>query len=343
MASALATLMLASGVGSYEYVRNAQSGSAARTTISTTSTASSADKVAAKVDAALVDVTSTLAGGSVAKGTGMVIGSDGIVLTNNHVVDGATKISVRLVTSGRTYAATLVGYSATSDVAVLRLSNASGLATITAADATSANAGESVVVIGNAGGVDGTPAAVDAVVTATGQTITASEDSGSGAETLHGLVQVSGDIREGDSGGAVANASGQVVAMTTAASTESFSATTTGYAIPIQTALTVANQIISGVDNGTVHQGEHGVLGVEVEDASNGAGVAAVEASSAAARAGLAANDVITAINGNAIAGGNDLETVLRTTHVGDRIDITWIDSNGATHTASTTLSAGAA
>ena len=82
---------------------------------------------------------------------------------------------------------------------------------------------------------------------------------------------------------------------------------------------------------------------MEVEDASNGAGIAAVEASSAAARAGLAANDVITAINGNAIAGGNDLETMLRTTHVGDRIDITWIDSNGATHTASTTLSAGAA
>ncbi len=346
MAGALVTLMLATGAASFQYERSVQSQSAAPVTISTTSTASSTDKVAAKVDAALVDVTSTLSGGSIAKGTGMVIESDGVVLTNNHVVDGATKISVRLVSNGRTYAATLVGYSAASDVAVLRLTNASGLATIATADATT-TAGENVVVIGNAGGLDGTPSAVDAVVTATGQSITASDETGVSYETLYGLVEIAGDIKAGDSGGAVANANGQVIAMTTAASANSANsystAATTGYAIPIQTALAVAKQITAGVDNDTVHQGEHGILGVGIEDTNAGAGIVAVQSGSAAARAGLTANDVITALNGNPITSDNDLETVLRSTHVGDEIQITWTDANGATHTASTTLSAGVA
>ena len=199
-AAAMAAAMLAAGFGGYAGIRASESSPSRATTSTRKSITLSVDQVTAKVDTAVVDVTSTLVGGGTAKGTGLVIASDGVVLTNNHVIDGASKITVQLVTTGRTYNATLVGYSTSADVAVLRLSNATGLSTISTADSASTTTGESVVVIGNAGGRDGTPTAVAGMVTAVGQTITASDGSGANAETLRGLVEIAADIEAGDSG-----------------------------------------------------------------------------------------------------------------------------------------------
>jgi S1-C subfamily serine protease len=176
--------------------------------------------ITSKVDPGLVDINTTLGyQGAEAAGTGMVLTANGEVLTNNHVVEGATSIRVTDIGNGKTYQATVVGYDRTQDVAVLQLANASGLTTVTTADSSKVAVGDAVVGIGNAGGAGGTPSAAPGTVTAVNQSITASDQSSASSEQLQGLIQVNANIQSGDSGGALANSSGQVIGMDTAAST----------------------------------------------------------------------------------------------------------------------------
>jgi S1-C subfamily serine protease len=299
------------------------------------------------VNPAIVDVTSTLPNG-VAKGTGMVLTSDGEILTNDHVITGATSIHVQEVTTGKTYSASVVGYDAANDVALLKISNVSGLKTISTSSST-VSRGDNVVVIGNAYGQDGSPSVVDGTVTSTNQTITASDETGFNAETLHGLLELSANVVSGDSGGAVADTNGHVVAMTTAvtrssASPVSISTSSDAYAIPIDHALTIVHQIESGQESSTVHIGEHGLLGVGVRDVNGGgAYVLQVQSGSAAASAGIAAGDTITKLNSTTISSSNDLDNAMASTHVGDHVTIEWQDGNGTAHHATVTLSDGVA
>src|ERR1035438_5350196 len=183
-------------------------------------------QIASKVDPGLVDVVSTLGyQNGTAAGTGMVLTSTGEVLTNNHVIDGATSIKVTDVVNGRTYTAKVVGYDQTKDVAVLQLVGASGLKTVTLSSS-SAQTAQKVVALGNAGGKGGTPSVATGTVTGTGQSITASDQSSASAEQLTGLVETNAAIQPGDSGGPLVNSYGQVIGMDTAAST---SPSTTGY------------------------------------------------------------------------------------------------------------------
>ncbi|MDQ1380839.1 MAG: hypothetical protein QOJ71_1558, partial [Actinomycetota bacterium] len=364
-AAALVVAALAvGGIGGYTVTRNLESGtstvSASSASVVTTppsgSGATSAMKqltlseIEAAVDPALVDITATLGGSGTAAGTGMVISSTGEVLTNNHVITGATSIMVQIGGTGAKYAAQVVGYDTTDDVAVLQIAHVSGLATIATASASTVSANDAVVAIGNALGKAGTPTAVDGVVAALAQTITASDQYGASAETLNGLIEFTADVQPGDSGGSLVNAYGQVVGMTTAASSNvrsratPASTSTTAYAIPIDRALAIARQIGAGSESATVHIGEHGLLGIQV-DATIGGGVAvvAVQSGSAAAQAGIGAGDIITAVNGKNIDSGTALSTALASTHVGEKIAVSWQDGNGAPHTASTTLTTGAA
>ena len=178
----------------------------------------------------LVDIDTTLAQGGAAAGTGMVLTSAGLVLTNNHVIENATTINVQVVGSGRTYSATVLGYSVTDDVALLQLQNASGLKTISTGSSSNLSVGQPVVAIGNAGGTGGTPQAVGGTITALNQTITAG-DSGTLSETLNGLIETDANIQPGDSGGALVNTSGKVIGMNTAAAATNGTATNQGYAI----------------------------------------------------------------------------------------------------------------
>ncbi len=327
---------------------NSGSGTSGSSGSSGTTASATAQKVATAVDPALVDVTSTLPNGT-AKGTGMVITSDGEILTNDHVISGATSIHVQFVTTGTTYSASLVGYDASQDVALLKIANVSGLATISTNSSSNVSSGTGVVVIGNAYGQDGTPAVVDGVVVSTNKTITASDEGGFDAETLNGLIEISANVVRGDSGGAVADSSGQVVAMTTAAwsgNASPVSADTAGdaYAIPIDHALSVAHQIEAGQSSSTVHVGEHGLLGVGVGDANGGgAYVGEVQSGSAAEQAGLGAGDTITAVNGTTITSANGLNAAMAATHVGDHVTLQWRDANGASHQATVTLTDGVA
>jgi S1-C subfamily serine protease len=301
-----------------------------------------------------------------AAGTGMVLTSTGEILTNNHVIDGATSISVTDVGNGKTYSATVVGYDRTGDIAVIKLNGASGLQTVTTASATAA-VGQAIVGIGNAGGTGGTPSAAGGSVTALDQSITASDDSGGNSENLTGLIEVNAGIEPGDSGGSLVDAQGQVLGMDTAASTASGyeDGATQAYAIPIQTALSVAKKIESGQASSTIHIGPTAFLGVGVGSSSgssdssgsfgssgnlggsgsssnsSGAYVSEVLSGSVAGRAGVVVGDTITSLNGTTINSPTDLSNLLEPEHPGDTVQLQWTDSSGQTHSASVTLGSG--
>jgi S1-C subfamily serine protease len=182
-----------------------------------------------------------------------VLTSSGEILTNNHVIDGATSISVTDIGNGKTYTATVVGYDTTKDIAVLQLRDASGLQTASIGNSSNVSVGETVVGIGNAGGTGGTPSAAGGTVTALDQSITASDESSGSSEQLTDLIETNADIQAGDSGGSLVDSSGQVIAMDTAASTGSSDSTggqSSGYqsyAIPINEAISIANEIEAGL------------------------------------------------------------------------------------------------
>ena len=163
---------------------------------------SDVNAIASKVDPGLVDINTTLGyQQEQAAGTGIVLSSNGVILTNNHVIDGATSISVTDIGNHKTYTASVVGYDRTKDIAVLQLHNASGLQTATLGNSSNASVGENVVGVGNAGGTGGTPSAAGGTVTALNQSITASDDGDGTSEQLSGLIETNADIQPGDSGG----------------------------------------------------------------------------------------------------------------------------------------------
>jgi S1-C subfamily serine protease len=246
---------------------NANSGSSS----SGSSGPSDVNAIAEKVDPGLVDINTSLGyQQEQAAGTGIVVTSDGEILTNNHVINGATSISVTDVGNHKTYTASVVGYDRTGDIAVLQLHNASGLQTANFGNSSSISVGEDVVGVGNAGGTGGTPSAAGGTVTALNQSITA-QDSGDGtSEQLQGLIETNANIQPGDSGGALVNSSGQVLGVDTAASAGfSFQYNgenqgNQGFAIPINTALSIARQIEAGKGSTTIHIGTTAFLGVEI-------------------------------------------------------------------------------
>jgi S1-C subfamily serine protease len=218
--------------------------------------------IVTNVKPGLVIINTTLQYASeAAAGTGMVINADGLVLTNNHVINGSTKITATVGSTGKTYRATVVGYDKTRDIALIQLQNASGLAAVPIGNSSSVKVGNPVVAMGNAEG-RGTITAKPGQVTALNQTITASDDGGSTAsETLHGVIQTNADVVPGDSGGPLASSAG-VIGMDTAGNDAGYQQASTGFAIPINTALSVARQIADGHASSTVTIGYPPFVGV---------------------------------------------------------------------------------
>ncbi len=152
----------------------------------------------------------------------MVLTSTGEILTNNHVVDGATSISVQVVTTGKTYTATVVGTDPTKDIAVLQLQNASGLQSANIGDAgavSAATVGTAVTGVGNAGGTGGVPSAASGKVVALNQSLTATDENGQNPEQLTGMIETNAPIQAGDSGGPLYDSANRVIGIDTAAST----------------------------------------------------------------------------------------------------------------------------
>ena len=331
---------------------------AVRTTVPTVPAVLTASQVATKVDPGLVDVISTLGDrGGVSEGTGLVLTSSGEVLTNNHVIAGATAIKVIDVGNGHTYQAVVVGYDESHDVAVLRLVGASGLATAPLGNSSTVVAGQRVVALGNAGGKGGTPAVATGKIIALHETITASDQEAGTAEQLTGLIRSNADIQPGDSGGPLVSTAGLVIGLDTAAGNgssgiEGMSSTTTqAFSIPINEAVTIANQIETGHVSATAHLGATAFLGIAVQGATaavpgtsgTGAYVAGVESGSPASQAGLTAGAVIVSVDGHQITAPSDIRAALVASHPGDKISISWADQAGQTHTATVVLVAGPA
>jgi S1-C subfamily serine protease len=315
-----------------------------------------ASAAVAGVEAGVVDIDTKLGYQSAsAAGTGMVLTSSGEVLTNNHVIDGATTITATVVTTGKTYTAKVVGTDVSADVALLQLEGASGLKTIPLGDSSTVATGASVVAIGNAGGVGGAPAVVTGTVQATGQTITASDQGGANAERLSDLIETDAPIQPGDSGGPLADSAGKVIGMDTAASAGNRfqAAADVAFAIPINDAISIVHQIEAGKESATIHLGLPGFLGVEVQDTSgafggggsttSGAVVSGVVNGSPAASAGIRAGDTITKVDGQTITAAQALTTQLHGHHPGDKVTVSWTDASGSSHTATVKLVSGPA
>jgi S1-C subfamily serine protease len=400
-----ATAVVALAVGAGAGIGLSQGGSTPTGNATATSkTMLTTSQIASRVDPGLVDVTSTLGyQQATAMGTGIVLTSNGEILTNNHVVNGATSVSVRDIGNGKTYKATVVGYDESHDVAVLQLSGASGLTTATTGNSSTVKTGDDVVGLGNAGGAGGTPSVAAGNVTALNQSITASDEGSGSSEQLSGLIETNANIQPGDSGGPLVNSYGQIIGMDTAASTSSSGSpsgngsggsgngfggfggsgsgfggfggsgsgfggsgsgssgsgsgsgngssnsgqdsSTQGFAIPIDTALSVASQIEAGQASSTVHIGATAFLGLEIassdQQGSSGVALAGAASGTPAANAGLGQGDVVTSLGGQSVSNGTDIQNILVGHHPGDQISIGWTDSSGQSHTATVTLASG--
>lgn len=313
--------------------------------------APSADAIANQVDPAIVDVNtyttrSGLVGGQLlplGAGTGMVVTSGGEVLTNNHVVDGA--ISIRVTIQGRpgSYPADVVGVDPTADVALIQIEGVSALPTVTLSDSSGVRIGQTIFAIGNALGKGGVPSISQGSVSATGRSINVANDHGS-REQLSNLIQIDASISPGDSGGAVVNGSGQVIGMITAAATyqPNQRVSNIGYAIPVNAAITVVNQIRSGRAGPDIIIGKAGYIGVSVReidaavaaqlglDVNSGVLVVTVAPGGPAAGSGMRQNSVITNVDGQPIRTIDELAGALHHHPPGAQVRITWVDANGS-------------
>jgi S1-C subfamily serine protease len=318
--------------------------------------------IAAKVNKAVVTIdASNTYQGSMGAGTGIVISSDGKVLTNNHVIRGATRISVT-DSNGQTYVAKVVGYDPSHDVAVLQLQGASGLPTASLGESSKLSVGAGIVGVGNAGGT-GSPTYAGGSVTGLSKSITATDEFGGSSERLSNLIQVNANIQPGDSGGPLVDSNGKVVGMITAGSAGfsgfDFGGTTSGaaYAIPIDDASKLAVQMIAGNTSSTSHIGGTAFLGVSVSQGSGGLNgffgggasaspttgvtVGNVLSGEPAEKAGLAAGDTITSIDGRSVDSPTALSNLMLGHHPGDHVKVGWTDTSGASHSASVVLGSG--
>jgi S1-C subfamily serine protease len=321
-------------------------------------TASGGVSVPSSFSTGIVDIeTSTHALGSdglrpLGAGTGLLLTSDGEVLTNNHVVEGAAEISVTVSGHGAS-TARVVGVDPSDDVALLQLDDVSGLPTVTIGDSSTVDIGDPVTAIGNAFGRGGPPSVTTGTVTGVHASITAHDPSDGSSEHLEDVIQTDAEIHPGDSGGALLDADGHVVGIITAGPTGAAQGSG-GFAIPTNVALDIVEAIRAGNGSSTILIGDRGFLGVQVRPIdeatatrlglsdSSGVLVAGVLPGSPAQDAGIAPPSVIRIVDGRAIGSLEELGTVIHAHVPGERIQVTWVDEQGS-HTETVTLIAGPA
>lgn len=331
--------------------------------------------VYSRLEPSVVDVTSTLRyDDETAAGTGFVVDAgDALVLTNNHVVRDATSVTVTVPSTGKSYPATIAGVDVSADIAVLRLPRATGLTAAPIGNSAAMTLGTQVLAIGNQAGQNGPPAIAPGIINSLNRTIQANDGTSGFTETLHGMLQTSAQIEPGDSGGPLADASGAVVGVDTAAGTGN---STVGYAIPIDGAMAVERQIAAGHAAPGITLGVAGFLGVlvtstnspsprlqadgtagaggtgaapppscldteagagvpaRIAPARSGALVAGVLCGTGAAAAGITAGDVIVAVAGHKVSSPDALTAIVSACHPGALVSVTWIATSGATRTS---------
>ncbi|WP_433509546.1 S1C family serine protease [Nonomuraea sp. CA-143628] len=294
--------------------------------------------------------------GQTGEGSGVVLSDDGLILTNNHVVVGAGQGGQMTVkfNDGKTAKASVVGTDPSTDLAVIRADGVSGLTKASLGDSDQLQVGDAVLAIGSPLGLDGSVTA--GIVSALNRTVTVGGEQDqqqqlppgwgqqreqqqgqeSGATTLGDAIQTDAAINPGNSGGALVNAAGQVIGINSAIATNGGSSGNigVGFAIPVNTAKQVSDQLISG---GKV---THAFLGVSVTDATGdvpGALIRQVTSGSPADKAGLKEGDLITKIGNTPVEGGDTVVGQVRGFKVGQQVQITYM-RDGKSSNVSVTL-----
>jgi S1-C subfamily serine protease len=326
--------------------------------------------IASLVDPATVDITAKGSAGQ-DQGTGMILSASGLVLTNNHVIDGSSVVTAQVDGKGRTYSAVVLGTDLHADVALLQLKAGPGFESVSVGNSNAITVGDPVVAIGNALGLPGPETVTNGIISATGRSITVGDPSSGATESLTNMFQSSAAINPGNSGGPLVDANGQVIGMNTAeasGSGDGQSASNVGFAIPINAAMSIARQIQAGKVSATVQVGPHAIVGVEVvtvacaegndgcsalggssafgflggstykAPVNRGAVVAGVEQGDPAQAVGIAAGDVITSVNGSPIDSPTDLTKYMNFQKVGERATVQWVDPNGHRRSATVSL-----
>jgi S1-C subfamily serine protease len=337
--------------------------------------------IGARIEPSVVDVTATLTyDDETASGTGFVVdGKKALILTNNHVIRDATEVSVTIPGTGQSYTAKIVGADVPADIAVLEIEPVPGLTAAPIGDSGELRAGDSVISFGNRAGAGGSPAIATGMISGTGRTIQAADGASGFSETLRDMLATTAKIEPGDSGGPLADSTGTVVGVDTAAGT---GGTSTGYAIPINAAMAAERQITEGRPGPGISLGVDGFLGVVVGSSKasspsrqrtqehgrgtgaagsaggcastkadvlpptaiapvrSGALVIGVLCGTGAASAGIASGDVITEAAGRHIGSPNELTAIVNGSRPGSVVSVTWVSRSGTLRTSQVRLSA---
>ena len=325
-----------------------------------------AQTIAALVEPAVVEVDASLAfDRGDATGTGMIVSASGEVVTNNHVIETSTDIKVTVVVDGdeREYDAEVAGTAPSEDVALLQLEGASGLPTVKVGDSSAVKIGDRVIAVGNSIDAPGPFRVTEGKVSGLERTVTVADGRGD-AERLSGLIQASAELVPGNSGGPLVDEAGEVIGMNTAAEVGGFDeapSTTIGFAIPIEAAMDVVDQIEAGEEEDGVIIGPTAYLGVSARDARDidadpgeqlpperaatldGAVLIGVAAGGPAEAAGLVAGDVIVAFGRKTIDTSHELVDAVRARDPGEKVRVTWLDAAGKRHRERITLTEGPA
>jgi len=323
----------------------ADGGSSAKTTTITTAavganvanTDLSVGQVAKDATKSVVEVDATSSGGGQsfpfgnngsqsAEGTGFVYDTKGDIVTNQHVISGASTVRVKF-SDGSTYTANVVGSDSSTDIAVLHVNAPSSkLVPLALADSSKVSVGDGVVAIGNPFGLDGT--VTSGIVSALGREISSPDDT-----PIEGAIQTDAAINHGNSGGPLLNLRGEVIGITSQIQSEGGGNDGVGFAVPSNTIKSIAAQLISS------GKAQHALLGVTPADTGNGVRIATVKSGSAAADAGLKAGDVITAVGSTQITSSAQIRAIIAGHQPGDGLTLT-IRHNGSSKTVHVTLGA---
>jgi S1-C subfamily serine protease len=286
-----------------------------------------ASQVASAAAPAVVSIEAALPDGTNRGGTGLLLTSSGDVMTNNHLIAGTTALSVDV--GNRRYAATVLGYDAAHDVAVLALTNASRLPTVKLADSSTVAVGDQVAVVARA---------VDSAyeINADAGRVTALDQNiDSYTEHFADMVAVEIPTHPVDNSGAILDKNGDVVALITAPPPgDRFRQQTNAidaYAIPINTVVAIADHIEAGRSGGTIHVGPNATLGVSI---NNGGAVVQVDPAGPAAHAGITRRAIIVAVNYKKIATQADITSALIPFNVGDSVHVDWAGTDGVFHSS---------
>jgi S1-C subfamily serine protease len=324
-AAGLTLAACSSGGGS-----SAASDSPAATNISTSSTASVGRGLQAQFESTVQSVLPSvvLIQTSTDLGSGVVFDSKGDIVTNDHVVGSAKTFTVGVTGSAHALTATLVGTYPADDLAVIRVSNASGLTPAKFADSSTVKVGQLVLAMGNPLGLQSS--VTNGIVSAVGRTVTEPTGDGSPGATLPDTIQTSASINPGNSGGALVDLNGQVIGIPTLAATDQQigggAAPGIGFAISSNIAKDIAGQIVT---HGTVVNSHRAALGVKVTDVTGangkplGAGIVSLTRGGPAAEAGLQPGDLITSVNGTAMPTAQALAEVLANLQPGQSVKVT--------------------